>query len=53
MRRWQVRRKTLIWKVLRALRRAVSLGRMADRVLGAEEVGGDTWGVDEMGRKEK
>lgn len=51
MRRWQVKRKTLIWKVLRALRRAVSLGRMADRVLGAEEVGGDTWGVDEMGRK--
>lgn len=45
MRRWQVRRKTLIWKVLRALRRAVSLSRMADRVLGDVKVG-DTWGCE-------
>jgi hypothetical protein len=45
MRRWQIRRKTLIWKVLRALRRAVSLSRMADRILDDVEVG-DTWGCE-------
>ncbi|KAH8147079.1 uncharacterized protein LAJ45_08878 [Morchella importuna] len=50
MRRWQVRRKTLIWKVLRALRRAVSLRRMADRVLGDVVVEvGDTWGCERRG----